>query len=267
MGPLRAALNAAAKRDSRIKKNESAWSDHLENLSDANTARRAYLDEMKIREFVAASYARNAHIGEFFEVLASSGARASQAARILVRDLQAAKHRLMMPKSGKGGSRDRLARKEQRYAVPISPSLAKRLAARARGKAPDDLLLTQPNGTPFGASWTYRDDVAAVAAAIGEPYLTLYWLMQASSACWSREPRPGLPRVCTTRRQAQSKVITRHTSPNLPTSTRVRSCPICRRPCRPVATSWPWNADHGQPPQDAPIPKGLVLDMGCGCTG
>jgi hypothetical protein len=56
MGPLRAALNAAAKRDPRIKKNESAWSDHLENLSDANNARRAYLDEMKIRELVAESY-------------------------------------------------------------------------------------------------------------------------------------------------------------------------------------------------------------------
>ena len=110
MGPLRAALNAAAKRDPRIKKNEGAWSDHLENLSDANTARRAYLNEMKIRELVAASYARNAHVGEFFEVLASSGARASQVARILVRDLQAAKHRVLVPKSGKGGSRDRLAR-------------------------------------------------------------------------------------------------------------------------------------------------------------
>jgi hypothetical protein len=181
MGPLRAALNAAAKRDPRIKKNESAWSDHLENLPDASNARKLFLEPAKICAYVAAAYDRSAHFGEFFEVLATSGARASQPARLLVRDLQAGSSpRLLMPKSGKGGSRDRAARKEQRYSVPIPPALAKRLATRARGKAPDDLLLTQPNGTPYCACWTYRDDVAAVAAAMNDPDFTLYVLRHSS---------------------------------------------------------------------------------------
>lgn len=179
MGPLRAALSAAGRRDQRVK-NSAAWTDHLENLPDASNPRKLFLEPATIARYMAAAYQRSAHFGEFFEVLAT-GTRASQAARLLVRDFQAGKKpRLFMPKSGKGGSRDRVARKEQRYSVPISVSLAQRLASRAKDKTPDDLLLTQPNGMPYGASWSYRDDVAAVAAAMNDPTFSLYVLRHSS---------------------------------------------------------------------------------------
>jgi len=127
MGPLRAALSAAGRRDQRVK-NSAAWTDHLENLPDASNPRKLFLEPATIARYMAAAYQRSAHFGEFFEVLAT-GTRASQAARLLVRDFQAGKKpRLFMPKSGKGGSRDRVARKEQRYSVPISVSLARAIS-------------------------------------------------------------------------------------------------------------------------------------------
>jgi site-specific recombinase XerD len=179
---LRKALSDAARRDKRIK-NASAWKDDMETLPDANNARNAILPSPKVRAFVAAAYNRGAHIGEYVEALASSGARPSQVARVLVSDLQTGKApRLMMPRSGKGGSKDRAARKERRYAVPISNDFAKRLALRAKSKAGDALLFTQANGEPWHAAWTYRDDVAAIVEAISEKRATMYSLRHSSIA-------------------------------------------------------------------------------------
>ena len=182
MKSLRKALNDAAKRDTRIK-NTSAWKSDMETLPDATRARNAILQPDKVRAFVAAAYARNADLGEYIEALASSGARPSQVARVLVGDLTTGKHaRLMMPRSGKGGSKDRAARKQQRYPVPLAPDFARRLALRANGKASDAPLFTQPNGEPWHAAWVYRDDVAAIVEQIGEKRATMYSLRHSSIA-------------------------------------------------------------------------------------
>ena len=48
----------------------------------------------------------------------------------------ASKPKLMMPKSGKGGGRNRSERKSERYSVPITVALAKKLKAAAAGARP-----------------------------------------------------------------------------------------------------------------------------------
>jgi site-specific recombinase XerD len=81
------------------------------------------------------------------EVLAVTGARRSQAARLEVRDLQDGRApRLMMPSSLKGKGVKRIDRKP----VPISLSLADTLRQAAAGRSGDALLLVKPNGTAWG---------------------------------------------------------------------------------------------------------------------
>ena len=49
----------------------------------------------------------------------------------------------MMPKSAKGGGRNRSEKKPERYSVPITVQLAARLKAAAKGRADDAPLLLQ----------------------------------------------------------------------------------------------------------------------------
>ena len=135
--------------------------------------------------FVGAAYRREDRLGLLTDVLAVTGARPSQASRLLVADLHVgAKPRLTMPKSGKGGSRDRVARKAQRYSVPITPALALKLKAAAKGRKPDAPLLLRSDGSPWGErpSDNYREDIREVITAIKfDPDLvTLYALRHSS---------------------------------------------------------------------------------------
>jgi integrase len=181
---LRAALEIAADHDPRIT-NQRAWKVGLAILPGAAQARNVILADDEIRRLVAASYACDQRFGLFVHVLAESGARASQVARLTVDDLKPdpVAPKLAMPKSAKGGSHDRLARKSERYNVPVSSELARRLAQQADGHAPDDLLLVRSDGQPWGEnpSTSYRKDFAEIVAAVGlNPETTAYSLRHSS---------------------------------------------------------------------------------------
>jgi integrase len=150
------------------------WKQGLETLPDAVEANNIVIeDEAKAREWVAESYARDHQLGLLTHVIAETGARPSQATRLKVRDLitvDMAAPRLMMPKSGKGGTRHPGQRKVQRYAVSISRELAALLKAAAKGRPGHAPLLLQKTGAPWNEhdpAQNYRRDVRAVVARIG----------------------------------------------------------------------------------------------------
>jgi integrase len=140
---LKAALALAANLDDRIT-NARAWRVGLATLPDANTPRGdVVLTDAQVVDLIACARALDQHFGLFVAVLAL-GVRASQAARLEVRDLQP--DRLMMPTSAKGRGRKVI----KRYPVPIPPILADALAAEARGRPADAPLLMQNDGLPWG---------------------------------------------------------------------------------------------------------------------
>ena len=55
----------------------------------------------------------------------------------------------MMPKSAKGGGRNRNVKKTERYSVPITTQLAAKLIAAFEGQADDAPLLLQRDGRPW----------------------------------------------------------------------------------------------------------------------
>ena len=80
-----------------------------------------------MRALIAAAYAVNDRFGLFIDVLAVTGARPSQAARLEVGDLRAdelAEAKAADAEIGKGGGRYRVKKKIERTSVPITPGLA-----------------------------------------------------------------------------------------------------------------------------------------------
>ena len=109
---LCAALEQAAQHDKRIQ-NREAWEIGLAALPNAQEARNVILSDDKVREFVAAAYRADDKFGLLTDMLAVTGARPSQAVRLRVEDLHdhPVRPKLMMPKSAKGGDRNRGAKK------------------------------------------------------------------------------------------------------------------------------------------------------------
>ena len=156
---MAAALSLCAAHNSRIQ-NRDAWRVGLASLPDSTTtARSVVLDDDKVRSIVAAAHEISPALGLKVEVLAVTGCRPSQARRLLVGDVQ--KARLLMPSSRKGKGKKRV----ERRAVPIPEGLALRLPA-SKGRAPDDVLLLNDDGEPWGKS-ALRDPFRAVAKAVG----------------------------------------------------------------------------------------------------
>ena len=179
---LRATLNLAASHDKRIQ-NADAWEAGLETLPDATVARNVILGDRDVSRLVAASYAHDAKLGLYVDVLATTGARPSQAARLLVEDLHGgAKPRLTMPRSAKGGSKNRAARKHERISVPITPALAEKLKLVAKGRAAAAPLLLQSDGLSWGGSDDYREAVREVVESIklDPDMVTMYALRHSS---------------------------------------------------------------------------------------
>ena len=91
---------------------------------------------------------------------------------------------MMMPKSAKGGGRNRSQKRHERYSVPITGQLAARLKDAARGRAGDAPLLMQSDGTPWGDNpgQNYHRDVDKVVTTIGlDPAeVTMYTLRHSS---------------------------------------------------------------------------------------
>src|SRR5258708_26560622 len=146
-----AALELARQHDERIK-NHDAWEIGLAGLPDAQEARNVVIADEKVHEFVATAYGLDGKFGLLADTLAITGARPSQAVRLRVEDLHdhPVRPKLMMPKSAKGGGRNRSQKKTERYSVPITVQLAAKLRAAAKGRADDAPLLVQSDGSPWG---------------------------------------------------------------------------------------------------------------------
>ena len=123
-GCLCAALELAAQHDKRIQ-NREAWEIGLVNLPNAQEARNVILSDDKVREFVAAAYGVDDKFGLLTDTLAITGARPSQARRLRVEDLHdhPVRPKLMMPKSAKGGGRNRGRKNRSAIRCRSPPSL------------------------------------------------------------------------------------------------------------------------------------------------
>lgn len=184
-GCLCAALELAAQHDQRIQ-NKRAWDIGLGALPDAQEARNVILSDDEVRKFVAECYSLDDKLGLLADTLAITGARPSQAVRLRVADLDAhpMRPKLSMPKSAKGGGRNRAKKRHERYSVPITVQLAAKLKAASAGRADDALLFLQSDGTPWGANpgQTYHRQIDKVVTSIGlDPAeVTIYALRHSS---------------------------------------------------------------------------------------
>jgi len=181
---LCAALELARQHDERIG-NRQAWETGLAGLPDAQEARNVILSDEKVRDFVAAAYAHGDKLGLLVDVLAVTGARPSQVVRLRVEDLHdhPIRPKLMMPKSAKGGGRNRSQKRYERYSVPITLQLADRLKDAARGRADDAPLLLQSDGRLWGDNpgQNYHREVNKIVVAIGaDADATMYCLRHSS---------------------------------------------------------------------------------------
>ena len=168
---LRAALSLAARRDRRIA-NRHVWEDDLEALPNATMARNVVLADDVVAKLIATAYDHDPKLGLLADTVSTTGARPSQAARLLVADLDLADRsapQLLMPRSGKGHANKRAQKMAERVRVQITPELAARLKQEAKGRAGDAALLTRSTGEPWGyrRSDQYRREFAQVVEAAG----------------------------------------------------------------------------------------------------
>jgi integrase len=182
---LGAALELARQHDERIQ-NRQAWEVGLAGLPDATEARNVVLPDDQVREFVATAYAHDDNLGLLVDTLAVTGARPSQIVRLRVDDLHdhPVRPKLMMPKSGKGGSKNRASKKAERYSVPITVQLAARLKAAAKGRSDDAPLLTQSNGSTWGDNpgQRYHRHIDRIVTTIGlDPDVVTVYALRHSS--------------------------------------------------------------------------------------
>ena len=182
---LFAALELARNHDERIQ-NRQAWEIGLAGLPDAQESRNVVISDAKVRDFVATAYGRDHQLGLLIDVLAITGARPSQAVRLRIEDLHdhSVRPKLMMPKSGKGGGRNRSQKKSERYSVPITPALAIKLKQAASGRADDAPLLLQSDGSPWGSNpgLSYHRQVNNIVTAIGlDPTVVTAYALRHSS--------------------------------------------------------------------------------------
>jgi integrase len=180
-----AALELAAQHDERIQ-NRQAWEVGLAGLPDAIEARNVILSDDKVREFVAAAYVDDDKLGLLVDVLAVTGARPSQVVRLRVEDLHdhPLRPKLMMPKSAKGGGRNRSQKKHERCSVPITVQLAAKLREAAKDRAGDAPLLTQCDGSAWADNpgQRYHRHIDKIVMAIGlDPAVISIYSMRHSS--------------------------------------------------------------------------------------
>jgi integrase len=184
-GCLCAALEQAAQHDKRVQ-NRDAWETGLAGLPNAQEARNVILSDAKVSEFVATAYGLDDKFGLLTDTLAITGVRPSQAVQLRVEDLHdhPVRPKLMMPKSAKGGGRNRSAKRNERYSVPITRALAVRLKAAAKGRASEAPLLLQSGGRSWDKNpgQNYHRQVDNVVTAIGlDPAeVTMYCLRHSS---------------------------------------------------------------------------------------
>jgi integrase len=139
-----------------------------------------------VRGLVSTAYELDDKLGLLVDTLAVTGARPSQPVRLRVEDLHdhPLRPKLLMPKSAKGGGRNRAKKRSERFSVPITPALAAKLRAAARGRAADAPLLLQSDGSPWGVNpgQRYHRQIDKIVTAIGlDPAeVTMYCLRHSS---------------------------------------------------------------------------------------
>jgi integrase len=180
-----AALELARQHDERIQ-NRDAWEVGLAGLPDATEARNIIIPDDKVLSFVATAYRADHQLGLLTDTLAITGARPSQAVRLRVEDLHdhPVRPKLMMPKSAKGGGRNRSMKKTERYSVPITVALSRRLKAAAKGRADDAPLLLQSDGSTWdknpGQNYHRQIDKIVIAIGLDPADVTMYCLRHSS---------------------------------------------------------------------------------------
>lgn len=184
-GCLCAALELAARHDQRIQ-NKQAWDVGLAGLPDAQEARNVILSDEEVRQFVSCAYGLDDKLGLLVDALAITGARPSQAVRLRVADLDPhpLRPKLSMPKSAKGGGRNRAKKKHERYSVPITVQLAAKLREAVKGRPDTAPLFLQTDGIPWGDNpgQTYHRQIDKIVTAIGRDpaEVTIYALRHSS---------------------------------------------------------------------------------------
>jgi integrase len=168
---LKAALNLAAATDERIT-NQAAWKVGLAAIPGAGESRNVILDDKEVRAIVAAGYKASEEFGEFVDVIAVTGARPSQAARLKGDDVQLGRQpHLMMPVSRKGSREKKVAHRR----VPITEALAQRLKGRK------GTLLLRPGGAPWaGNSHSVSFAKIVKDAGLDPSVVTIYALRHTS---------------------------------------------------------------------------------------
>lgn len=208
MNVLQAALELAMPSRSHV------WRAGLKSLPDASRARNLVLKDEIILSIVARANEHKDQLGVLCQVLAETGCRPVQAARLLIDDLVAdkARPRLMMPRTAKGGGRNRAAKKRLRIPVAISPGLAKRLQVMAGARHDAESLLLRADGKPWSeanVSNDYRHDFKAIIESISlPPTVTAYCFRHSSIA---RRLLKGMPtKLCADMHDTSVKMIEQH---------------------------------------------------------
>jgi integrase len=190
---LGAALNHVADLDKRAAVNRQAWRSGLKALANADKADKPVnLPERIIRELIEAAAGEGPEFQLLVEVLAMTGTRYSQAARLTVVDLQdrRADPRVMMPASRKGRGEKKITHQP----VPITPALAAKLRAVVRGRPMTEPLLLKADGEPWQRSNHVPLFSRTVKAAGLDAHITSYSLRHSHII---RQLLAGVPlRVC-----------------------------------------------------------------------
>jgi integrase len=211
---VRAALELAASLDDRIT-NRNAFRAGLKGLPGGKNARRVVLPDADVLRIVEAAYQEDRAFGLLVEVLAQTGARVSQAARLRCADLQAdrANPRLLMPTSYKG----RGQKEKQHVPVPIPATFAALLAEIKRDRPADAPLLLKSDGTRWletnkSEHWGLFRNVATRAGF--DPDTITTYALRHSSIC--RALLKGVPVSVTARlHDTSSREIEAHYSAHI----------------------------------------------------
>ncbi len=140
LNDLRAALTASARAAKAPADLHTTIRDGLRAPERSGRARaKQVLPDGDVRKLVEAAAAHDADFGALVLVLASTGARFDQAARLTVGDFQPRARRLMIPVSHKGKGEKQITH----IAVPVPDDVVARLKPLATGRAGHEPLLTR----------------------------------------------------------------------------------------------------------------------------
>jgi integrase len=191
----------------------------LRALPNAQTARQALLTDADVRRVIDAAYDVDPDLGALVLVLASTGARFGQAAKITVADLQPEAGRVMVPTSAKGKGV-----KQRRYsAVPLGPDAVERLKRLTMGRSGHEPLLLRWISRQIRpvewervkrAPWSNASEMTRgwrkALATAGVPHVEPYALRHSSIV---RGLRSGVPvRIIAALHDTSSSMIERHYS-------------------------------------------------------